>query len=367
MADQVDQTEHTEDVEHLLFGDKEARWFQLAAKNSVEEELENGTKRILVVHPTGAGKTLTSGLIFSSQRVRNAIGVPDDRPLRILFIAHVHRLLTQAEQQYADASNIELITHSAFQDLPDVDWDITCIDEAHHEAMQTIQYHLDTLGEKPIIGLTATPDRPDGCLIKFDSIVNPISREQAVEEGYIAPTYIHSIVDAPRKDKVGITKSIIDNYGDQFGQTMMFFKTKAEVRQVTDYLQRQGYSAIALLDQTKSQVNRILDQFSDGQWQFVVNCNKINEGVDVAGCTDVYLGRQFGSYPQLNQVIGRAARPDSNCVVWELINPLSSRDLDTTAVTGIPQDHVLHSHVGGQWRDQQFNYVRTCTMDSYAA
>ncbi len=75
------------------------------------------------------------------------------------------------------------------------------------------------------------------------------------------------------------------------------------------------------------------------------------------GCTDVYLGRSYGSYPQLNQVIGRASRPDSECRVWELINPLSGRNLDTTVVVGTPERHRLISKRKGKWVQQDFDYV----------
>lgn len=349
-----DTERSTEDV---LFGDKQVRWFQLAAQKSVEQYLEDGYKRLLVCHPTGAGKTITSGLIFTSDRVRKALGVTD-RPLRLLFIAHMHRLLTQAEKTYAETANVQIIPHSAFQQIPDdLEWDIACIDEAHHEAMQSIQYQLEQLGERPIIGLTATPDRPDNCLIKFEQIINPISRSQAVDEGWLAPTYIHSIVDSAHKDKSAVTERVIDQYGDQFGQTLMFFRTRKEMHNVTKALIARGYSAVALDNQSERERDQILRRFEAGEIQIIVNCNRLNEGVDLSGCTDVYLGRQFGSYPQLNQVIGRAARPDGDCVVWELINPLSNRNLDTTAVVGVPQDHQLHAEVGGKWVDHQFDYV----------
>ena len=344
--------------EEILFGEKEARWYQIAALHEVESELAKGTQRILVVLPTGAGKTLTSGLIFSSQEVRKALNVPTGEKLRLLFIAHKHRLLTQAERAYADASGVEFIEQSAFTDIPeDLEWDMACIDEAHHEAMMSIQLQLDKMGEKPILGLTATPDRADGCLIKFESIIQPISREQAVEEGYLAATYLNSILDTAARDKTPVTKMIIDEFGHEFGQTMMFFRTKAEVRNITEYLIENGYNATAILDQTESQLDELLDSFGRGEVQILVNCNKINEGVDVSGCTDVYLGRQFGSYPQLNQVIGRAARPDSDCRVWELVNPLSGRNLDTTVVVGTPERHRLISKKRVQWTETEFNYV----------
>lgn len=344
--------------EILMYGEKEIRWYQKAACNQVEAALERGVKRILVEQPTGAGKTITSGLIFSSDRVRKACGVKNGKPLRLLFVAHKHRLLTQAEQVYADASNVEFIPHSAFQDIPPgVVWDIACIDEAHHEAMQTIQFRLDRLGRKPIIGLTATPDRADGMLIKFETIIAPISREQCVAEGWLAPTYLNSIIDTPHQDKVPITKMVLDQFGNEFGQTMMFFRTKAEVRAINEYLGRMGKKSIAILDQSNKELDDLLNRFSDKKVQFLLNCNKINEGVDVKGCTDVFLGRSYGSYPQLNQVIGRASRPDSDCRVWELINPLSGRNLDTTVVVGTPERHRLISKRHGEWIEQDFDYV----------
>lgn len=363
MTDMIENDiEVSGDEEQELFGEKEARWYQVAARNGVDEALEkNPIARVLVVMPTGAGKTVTSGLIFSSARLRKAIGVPDDRPLRLLFIAHKHRLLTQAEQTYAAAQNVHFIQQSAFADLPqellDEGWDIACIDEAHHEAMASIQYHLERLGDKPIIGLTATPDRADGCLIKFDTIIEPISREEAVAQGYLAPTHLHSFVDVPSKDKVDVISAIVTDFGHQMGQTMIFVRTKKEVRAIQTVLDNLGYLAVSLLDQSERELDAELNRFSRGEIQFLINCNKINEGVDVSGCTDVLLGRSYGSYSQLNQVIGRAARPDSDCNVWELINPLSSRNLDTTVVVGTPESHRLISKEGGKWVERQFDYV----------
>jgi superfamily II DNA or RNA helicase len=355
---ELDTTSVVED-EIEMYGDKPVRWYQIAVRNAVEAALElKRNARILVVLPTGSGKTIASGLIFSSLRLRKTLGVPSTRNLRLLFIAHKHRLLSQAEQAYAAAVGVDFIPQSAFSDLPkDLNVDVICIDEAHHEAMSTIQYHLDKLGDFPIIGLTATPDRADGMLIKFDHIINPISREQAVEEGYLAPTNIHTFVDVPSKEKVDVLTDIFTTYAAQMGQTMVFVKTKKEVRAIELLLQSLGYSAIGILDQTEKELNKVLDQFSAGDIKFIVNCNKINEGVDVKGCTDVVLGRQFGSYPQLNQVIGRAARPDSDCNVWELINPLSGRNLDTTVVVGTPAFHRLVSKEGGEWNERQFNYI----------
>ena len=353
-------TNTTELNEDEYFGEKEIRWYQLAARNMTNDALRAGETRILVVLPTGAGKTITVAATMGGAEIREVLGIKD-RNIRVLFVAHKHRLLTQAEETFAADGGVDLITQSMFsaipQDVIDAGWDVCVLDEAHHEACSTFQYQLEKLGNFPIIGLTATADRADGCLIKFDVIINPISREQAVEEGYLAPTRIHSFVDVPSKEKVAVLSDILDNYADQMGQTMVFVKTKKEVAAITNVIANLGYSVVGVTSQTEKELNTTLEDFSAGMVQFIVNCNKINEGVDVKGCTDVLLGRTFGSYPQLNQVIGRAARPDSDCNVWELVNPLSGRNLDTTVIVGTPEYHRLVSKEGGQWVEREFDYV----------
>jgi len=354
-------SEAVSDIITEMYGDKEMRWYQIASRNQAIQALQQNIKRILIVQPTGSGKTLTIVSSLSHPDFRKALSVKGNRSLRVLFIAHKHRLLSQAEKTFVDGCNVDLITQSAFSDIPqniiEEGWDITIIDEAHHEAMMSIQLQLEHIGDKPVIGLTATPDRADGCVIKFETIINPISREQAVAEGWLAETELNTFVDTPTRDKTEVIKDMINNYGHEMGQTMVFVRTKAEVQRISDFLNESGYVSIALTNQTEKQLDVVLDQFSAGDIQFIVNCNKINEGVDVAGCTDVILGRQFGSYPQLNQVIGRAARPDSECRVWELINPLSGTNLDTTVVVGTPARHRLIAKSRGEWVEREFNYT----------
>jgi len=352
--------EHDLDITEY-YGEKELRWYQVAAINAVCKYLLEGFLRICINLPTGAGKTLTLAAALSHSGIRKALNVKGNRKLRVLFVAHNNRLLTQAEETFIEESNVEVIIQSMFSDIPaDVlaaGWDVCVLDECHHEGCITFQYMLNKLGDIPIIGLTATIDRADGCLIKFQKNVAPITREEAVEQGFLARTNIHSFVDSSKRDKTDIVKDIIDTYGNQLGQTMVFLRTKIEVHAINQYLNDLGYNSVAILEQTSTEVNTLLNAFSAGEVQFLVNCNKINEGVDVKGCTDVLLGRQFGSYPQLNQVIGRAARPDSECNVWELINPISGNNLDTTIIVGTPEQHRLLHKSQGVWLEKHFDYV----------
>jgi superfamily II DNA or RNA helicase len=306
------------------------------------------------------GKTLTVAAAMSDPQIRSALNI-HDRKLKVLFVSHMHRLLSQAEKAFVDDNNVEFIPQSLMSNIPqavlDAGWDICVLDECSREGCTTFQHQLEHLGDGIIIGLSATPERADGLLVKFEEIIETISREQAVAEGYLAPTNIHSFVDVSGKDKVEVLTDIIKEYSHEMGQTMVFVKTKKEVVSIAVLLRDLGYKVVGLLSQTGPVVDNILDRFSAGDIQFIVNCNRLNEGVDVKGCTDVLLGRQFGSYGQLNQVIGRAARPDSPCSVWELINPLSSTNLDSSVVVGTPESHRLVYKERNNWLQKEFDYI----------
>lgn len=355
----IENEQEDQNEEVVLYGDKQMRWYQIASHNQAVKALENGIKRILIVQPTGTGKTLTIVHLLSNGDVARVLGVKD-RKLRVLFVAHLHRLLTQAEQTFAEENKVELILQSMMSPIPEAlmndGFDIVVMDEAHHEAASSMQYQLDRISDKPFIGLTATPDRADGSVIKFEEIINPLTREQAVAEGYLAETFLRTFVDGSERSKADIAIDILDRYADEMQGTLIFLRTKREVLIVNNYLMTRGFNSVGLLTQTNGELNDILNDFSDGKIQFVVSCNKISEGVDVRNCTDVIIARNLNSYTLLNQIIGRAARPDSPCRIWEIVNPLARNNLDTTVVTGTPKEHKLIHVEKSQWVEEYFNY-----------
>ena len=86
----------------------------------------------------------------------------------------------------------------------------------------------------------------------------------------------------------------------------------------------------------------------------------------MSGCTSVLLGRNLGSYTQLNQYIGRCSRPDSDSQVFELVTPLSGRNLDTTVVIGTPTEHVLcDTDRKGGFTERHFDYVGQHMIDGH--
>lgn len=356
----------------VQFGGRDARVYQVLARNEVLQALQAGHSRICVVLPTGAGKTLTAGIVMVAPELRTILNIPAGQPLRVLMIAHRHRLLKQAEDSYGVAgitvvkdhkntpfqagfpgkcdSDIVFNTLSTFSDVPkDLRWDIAFLDEAHHEAMLTFQYKLEQVGQSPIIGLTATPDRADGTLCKFSKFVETISREDAVAAGYIADSHLYSFIDSPAREHVDMVMDIIDLKLKSLGQTMVFVRTKHEAVDVCSRLDKMGLKSVALVNVKEKTLNEELIKFEKGTVQFVVSCNKIGEGTDVKGCESIIIGRTTQSLPLLNQVIGRSARVDCESHIYEIINPLSNSNISTGDLLE-PQLHEIWYKVRHQWR-----------------
>lgn len=353
------------DVEEF-YGEKPLRWVQIAVRNALTSAIARGIRTNLVCLGTGVGKTIAIACSLGHIDMKRALQITEDRPVRVIFIAHIHRLLTQAERTFANDSNVDLRLFTPFSPIEQTnfDWcDIVVIDEAHHEAMQSVQLQLSNMIHKPLVGLTATYERADGMVIKFENIIEPITREQAVQEGWLAETAIWSFIDTSGTNKLDIVKQIINQYHQVMGGTLVFMRTKKEMHAITMHLQDLGYNAIALDAQSPEIVDQILDDFSLGKINFIVNCKKIGEGVDVKNCQSVLLGATVGSYPQLNQIIGRTSRPDCDSQVFELINPLSGRNLDATVVVGCPKSHVLCApQPDGSFTEQYFEYTASITL-----
>lgn len=365
---------NVEDVVEL-FGEKKARWYQVQSRTQVIEAIRNQPDaRILLKQPTGCGKTLTSGLILLSPEMRSTLVPNSNRPMRVLFVSHMHRLLAQAERAFAveesirviDAETIESSSSVTEQFTPcnaeilyctmnaNFDYrfnpDLIIIDEGHHEGCTTIQLRIhNEYGNRPQILMTATDVRLDKLQLKYDVIVEPLTREEAVEHGYIMNSGLNTFIDTVGRNKSQLVVEIIENFHAQMDMSLVFLRTKNEVMMVADELDRIGLTYAALLDQTPEEVDTILNEFSEGKYKFILNCKRLGEGVDVSGVSDVIIGRTLTSYTQLNQIIGRSVRLGSESRVWEIVDPLSGTNLDSTKILGEPEYHNLWSKEKGEW------------------
>lgn len=333
------------------------RFYQGNGVNEVASHLENGLNRLLIKSPTGTGKTLIAKLITISSRVRAAMGLEGSKKMRVLFISNKHRLNRQALANFADMETVEFYVHSAFSEIPqhliNEGWDMTILDECHHEAMFSIQMLLNELTHRPMIGLTADDSRADGLLLKFEAVVTCITEKEAAELGFTAAVGVNSIIDTGKTDKTELTCAALSRYHPHMGNTIIFMRTEAEVKRVYRHLTRVLRLNAAQLGSKSSEadLDAAIDNLSSGKIQFIVNCSKIGEGMDAKNITDIFTARNFNSEQEKKQFIGRGIRPDSPCAVWELVNPLVDSVIAKDVVGLIKYERMICIR-HGQWHEK---------------
>ena len=170
------------------------RPYQAAALERIRAELRSGHRRVVLVAPTGSGKTTCGAEIV---RAANAKG------RRVVWIAHRTVLIEQASERL-DAEGIQhsiamgsasvqrkgsLTTLGSIQTLtrrtPQAA-DLVIVDECHHVGAEGTYARL--LAHYPtaaIVGLTAT--LRDGMADCFDALTVAATPKQLIAEGYLAP------------------------------------------------------------------------------------------------------------------------------------------------------------------------------------
>ncbi|MGF1529591.1 MAG: DEAD/DEAH box helicase [Candidatus Competibacterales bacterium] len=303
---------------------------------AILQALAQGVRCLLVVAPTGSGKTVLARQLVADPRLKALLGV-EGRPLRVLFIAHNRRLLTQASRTFAD-SGVELIPQSLFTPLSpegqELGWDIGLLDESHHEGCRTVQLRLTELHRRPLVGFTATPERSDQLLLKLPHRIEVISRDAAVAWGYLAGTHIHSVMSLSPRDNPALVRRLLQHYHGAMTKAVVFVPRRHQVHTLVKTLQDLGETALPVLDQRHRALDQLLDRFAGLSRGFLVNCGRLGEGVDLPDLDTVVLGNQPTSRVELNQRIGRGARPASDNHVYECIDPLNTQALCTADIVG---------------------------------
>ena len=135
-------------------------------------------KRGILVAPAGAGKTLICAGIVKDMGVKTC-----------LWLAPTQEVKAQAEEACRKIGVQDRVTCACFQGSPSAaGYDMLIIDEAHTAACDSIRGIIATAGlDCWILGVTATPDRPDGEDITkiIGPIFHTVSRADVMATGRI--------------------------------------------------------------------------------------------------------------------------------------------------------------------------------------
>lgn len=316
------------------------RPYQTDLIDRARERLRMGDRSVLIVAPTGAGKTALAAFL---------LGTSASRGKRSWFMVHRRELVTQSSRTFEKVGiphgiissgftqdNLQPVQIASVQTLarrldstpaPDmIVWD-----ECHHIASESWATIFSRFPDVVHIGLTATPCRLDGRGLGdwFSSMVEGPTTAWLIENGFLAPYRLfapstpdmtgaksragdwatNDVVDA--MDKPSITGDAIQHYKRLCdGARAIVFAANIEHSQhVADQFSAAGYPAAHLDGKTDRAVrDQMLAQFSLGNIRVISNVDLFGEGFDVPAIEAAILLRPTQSTGLYLQQVGRALR-----------------------------------------------------------
>lgn len=313
------------------------RPYQADAVKAVEDAWEE-SRRVLMVLPTGGGKTV----VFSHLAARR-------RPGRTLILAHREELIDQAIQKLHRATGIiahkEKAEHRASRNAqvvvgsiqtlarrtdrwPRDFFDTIICDEAHHSISPTWQTVLNHFDDAHVLGVTATPDRGDKKNLGsyYDTVAYEIGLFDLIEQGYLCPIRCKSLpleIDlggvkqsAGDYDAKGlssaldpflgaIAKAIKEHAG--YRKILVFLPLIATSEKFATVLNAHGLKAGHVSGESPDR-KEILAAFERDQFQVLCNAMLLTEGYDCPSVDCVVNLRPTRSRPLYSQIVGRGTR-----------------------------------------------------------
>jgi superfamily II DNA or RNA helicase len=302
-------------------------------------------RRVVLVGPTGSGKTVVAAHVMLEMRGK-----------RVLWLAHRWELIDQARNQLIAAgipeSSIRVFTgveksgeDDAWITVASVDmfhrhevppFDLAVVDEAHRTVAASYQKILASNPKAMVLGLTATPWRLDGkglgdVYAHLHVMAGPT---ELIVDGHIAQPRTYGIPKAKARELVrGITSARGDFCTAPLAAAMMKRKLMGDVVEETERLapgaptlvfavnrehgkalairfHRSGRSTAYLDGVTPNgERRRTLAGLGSGALDVIVNVDVLSEGFDCPPVKCIALARPTKSLTRFLQQVGRASRP----------------------------------------------------------
>ncbi len=335
--------------------------------------ITDGRRSVLLVAPTGSGKT-----VIGAEIVRSTV----ERGGRALWLAPRTELVDQSAaalkrlelvvgvqaagsmlppNPYAPVQVASIQTLLARGDRPRAD--VVVFDEAHHAASDTYSALVDAYASATVVGLTATPERSDGRGLghMFRRLVVVATPRELTEAGHLVPCEV--VAPAARLKPGQIAQRPVDAHREHAGirSTLVFSPNLAMAAQHLDEFRRAQVDAIMVEGKADpGERAAVLRSFLVGNLPVLINVGILTEGTDLPIASCVILARGCGTPGLYLQMVGRALRPHPGKASALLI------DLQGVShVHGHPADDRTYSLEGrGIQRDgdagSDQSYCRVC-------
>lgn len=337
----------------------EPRGVQIEALCSLENTRAEGARRALVQAATGVGKTYLAA--FDSKKYE-----------RVLFVAHREEILKQAAESFKNVRNSDdygffdgeskctdkSVIFASVATLGRNEYlnnkyfasdyfNYIVIDEFHHAINDQYQRIVNYFNPQFLLGLTATPERMDGCNIYEICDYNvpyEISLKEAINKGMLVPFHYYGIFDDTDYSKLHIVRGrydekelnetyignvhryeLIYKYYCKYGsrQALGFCCSKEHAREMAKEFSSRGIPSVAVFSDASGEYtekrNVAIQKLKNGEIRVIFSVDMFNEGVDITSVDMVMFLRPTESPIVFLQQLGRGLR---KCRGKEFLNVL---------------------------------------------
>jgi DNA repair protein RadD len=325
----------------------ELRPYQHSVIDLINAHIAEGCeRRIVLVMPTGAGKTIVAAAIINRALAKGE---------RVLVLAHTREIIKQTSlklsahdiehgiiqaelvadpDQPVQVASIQTLWSRGMRrnTMPMPAANVLIIDECHHCPAETYRKIIDEYPGALLLGLTATPCRSDGRGLGgiFDVIIECPQLAELIEQKYLVKTRVYAPIDpdlkgvetrvgdyvesrlAERMDRANLVGDIVTHwhkYGER-RKTVCFAVNVAHSLHIRDEFIKSGVRAEHVDGSTpKPDRDAALARLASGETELITNCQVLGEGWDlpeVACCILARPTRKMGLY---RQMVGRTLRP----------------------------------------------------------
>lgn len=276
------------------------RGYQRRALTALSQLVGDGARSVLMVSPTGSGKT-----VMFCQYVR-------DCGKKAIVVVHRVELVAQARARLAGLAEVSTIQGMLASDTwPNAN--LLILDEAHHYVAEQWKAVCAKYSNAVTVGWTATPARGDGVGLGdvFERLVVCATYPELVSSGDISRCEVLAPVGYSGKKLAGDPLSFV---GPE--PTLIFAEC---VDAAKEYAERIGPKARAVysgLDPDTREDN--LRAFASGECDVLCNCMILTEGWDCPRAKRAILARRCGSVGVYLQIAGRILRPPGDATLVDL-------------------------------------------------
>jgi len=351
------------------FGEVSLRPYQVQAIDNLQAHTRQGTRRVLITAPTGAGKSTIAGGVILSAFAEGQ---------RALFIAHRRELILQMYRRLLDmglpAQDVGILMASdprrkpqARVQVASIDTlrqrqlppaDLVFVDECHRAMAATYRRIAAAYPQAVHVGLTATPYRADGQGLRdaYDVIVPVATPRQLIAEGYLVEPRVFTVPPASLPDLSGVrvrggdydeqaleeavnraslVGSLVQHWmaHAQGIRTVVFAVSIAHSRHIVDCFLKAGIPSEHLDGGTPTaERDAILGRLERGETMVVGSVMTLCEGWDQPSVKCAILARPTKSTGLYLQQAGRILRP------WNGLRAILLDHAGCVLEHGLPQD-----------------------------